>query len=124
MIKRKNILLVDDDHAVTDYLKLKLGKDYDVLATNEPTAAVALARKEQPDLVLCDIDMPGMDGGDVCRALSDDEQTRHIPILYLTSIVSREEVQALGGQIGGRPGVSKDAPIDEIIARIVAAIGG
>ncbi|HKY05972.1 MAG TPA: response regulator, partial [Blastocatellia bacterium] len=95
-----------------------------VLATNNPRMVVALARKERPDLILCDIDMPEMDGGDVCRALSDDEHTQHIPILYLTSIVSREEVQLMGGQIGGRPGVSKEAPIDEIIERIRVAIGG
>ena len=124
MIERKNILLVDDDHAVTDYLQLKLGKVYGVLVTNNPTEVVALARKQQPDLILCDIDMPDMDGGDVCRALSEDEQTRHIPILYLTSIVSHEEVQMLGGQIGGRPGVSKHAPMDEILARIRAALEG
>ena len=123
MIERKNILLVDDDHAVTDYLQLKLGKAYDVLVTNEPRAVLALARKEQPDLILCDIDMPGMGGGDVCRALSDDEQTQHIPILYLTSMVSREEVQMMGGEVGGRPGVSKDSPIDEILARIRGALG-
>ncbi len=124
MSERKNILLVDDDHAVTDYLRVKLGKAYGVTATNNPKMVVAIARKEQPDLILCDIDMPEMDGGDVCRALSDDEQTRHIPILYLTSIVSREEVEQMGGQIGGRPGVSKEAPIDEIIERIRVAIGG
>ncbi|HYP26476.1 MAG TPA: response regulator [Blastocatellia bacterium] len=123
MTKRKSILLVDDDHAVTDYLQLKLGKVYDVLATNEPRAALAMARKEQPDLILCDIDMPDMGGGDVCRSLSDDEQTRHIPVLYLTSMVSRREVQVMGGQVGGRPGVSKQAPIDEILTRIRVAIG-
>jgi CheY-like chemotaxis protein len=124
MTERKKILLVDDDHAVTAYLQLKLGNAYDVLVTNEPRAVLALACKEQPDLVLCDIDMPGMDGGDVCRALADNEQTRRIPLLYLTSMVSREEVQRLGGQIGGRPGVSKHAPVDEILARVRAAIGG
>jgi hypothetical protein len=40
-------------------------------------------------------------------ALSDDEQTWHIPVLYLTPIVSQVEVRMLGGRIGGRPGVSK-----------------
>ena len=121
---RKKILLIDDDQAVTDYLRLKLGKAYDVLVTNNPAAAQGLARKEQPELILCDIDMPEMDGGDVCRALSDDTLTCHIPILYLTSIVSQEEVRMLNGRIGGRPGVSKHAPIDEILARVGGAIGG
>ncbi len=122
MTKRNTILLIDDDHAVTDYLQLKLSKNYDVLVTNEPTAVLEIARKEQPDLILCDIDMPGLDGGDVCRALASDEQTQDIPFIYLTSIVSQEEVQALRGQIGGRPGVSKHAPINEILARIDAVL--
>jgi serine/threonine protein kinase len=116
--KRKTILLVDDDPAVTDYLRLKLGKTYQVLATNKPKTVLSLAKQEKPDLILCDIDMPDMDGGDVARALSGTEQTRNIPILYLTSIVSREEADELQGQIGGRPGMSKHSPIDEILARI------
>jgi serine/threonine protein kinase len=124
MSVRKTILLVDDDPAVTDYLRLKLSKTYNVVVTNKPTAVLGLAGQEQPDLILCDIDMPGMDGGDVARVLSSNEQTRHIPILYLTSIISREEAQALNGQIGGRPGLSKHSPIDEILTRIRATLGG
>jgi serine/threonine protein kinase len=124
MSKRKTILLVDDDPAVTDYLRLKLGKTYNVVVTNKPTTVLNLAAQEQPDLILCDVDMPGMDGGDVARVLSGNEQTRRIPILYLTSIISREEAQALNGQIGGRPGMSKHSPIDEILARINTTLGG
>jgi CheY-like chemotaxis protein len=124
MIRRKKILLVDDDPAVTAYLQLKLASTYDVLITNKPTEALGLARNQRPDLILCDIDMPDMDGGDVCRVLSDDEQTRQIPVLYLTSLVSQEEVKVMDGQIGGRPGVSKQAPIDEILASIRAALEG
>jgi CheY-like chemotaxis protein len=124
MIRRKKILLVDDDPAVTAYLQLKLASTYDVLITNKPTEALGLARNQRPDLILCDIDMPEMDGGDVCRALSDNEQTQHIPVLYLTSLVSQEEVKVMDGQIGGRPGVSKQAPIDEILASIRATFAG
>jgi serine/threonine protein kinase len=121
---RKKILLVDDDPAVTDYLQLKLSKTYNVLTTNKPTTVLTLAGQEKPDLILCDIDMPDMDGGDVARALSTTEQTRRIPILYLTSIISKEESYALKGQIGGRPGMSKHSPIDEILARIRAILAG
>jgi serine/threonine protein kinase len=124
MSKGKTILLVDDDPAVTDYLRLKLSKAYNVVVTNKPTAVLSLAGQEQPDLILCDIDMPGMDGGDVARALSANEQTRHIPFLYLTSIISYEEAHTLNGQIGGRLGLSKQAPIDEILARIRTTLGG
>ncbi|TMH13581.1 MAG: response regulator [Betaproteobacteria bacterium] len=122
MSARKKALLIDDDSAVTDYLQLKLGATFDVVALNDSTQALSVARRERPDVIVCDIDMPAMDGGDVCRALADAAETRDIPFLYLTSIVSREESDVLDGQIGGRPGVSKHATIEDIVARIQAVM--
>ena len=122
MSERKKALLVDDDPAVTDYLQIKLGSRYDVVAVNDPTRVVEVARGEHPDVIVCDIDMPVMDGGAVCRALAQAPDTRDIPFLFLTSIVSRSEA-ALDGVIAGRPGVSKHAPIADILARIRAVVG-
>ena len=56
----------------------------------------------------------GMDGGDVCRRLVEDPQARHIPVPYLTSMVSNDEVAALDGEVGGRPGISKGAAVQDI----------
>ncbi len=120
---KKKILLVDDDHAVTDYLGLKLKRDYEVVVANAPAGVLALARAERPDLILCDIDMPEMDGGDVCRALAEDPDTRAIPFVYLTSIVSAAEADEMSGQIGGRQGMSKHAPIEQTLARVRALLG-
>ncbi|MES2295772.1 MAG: response regulator [Pseudomonadota bacterium] len=120
---KKKILMVDDDPAVTDYMRLKLEKDYEVLVTNAPSRVLQIARQQQPALILCDIDMPDMDGGDVCRALSDDRETRHIPFAYLTSIVSADEAQAMENKFGGQHGISKHASIEESLARIKAIIG-
>jgi len=123
MNTKKRVLVVDDDPAVTDLLQAKLAAHYEVIATNRPTQALGLARTQRPDLIVCDVDMPGMDGGEVCRALTDDATTRDIPFLYLSSIVSPAEVDDLGGLVGGRPGISKRAPVAEIVARIVSMIG-
>lgn len=122
MTDRPRILVVDDDAAVTDLLELKLDRHYQVSVTNDPREVQALARTLQPQAVVCDIDMPGMDGGEVCRRLHNDPQTRRIPLLYLTSMVSNAEVAALDGEVGGRPGVSKGAPIQEIARRIAEVI--
>ena len=72
MSKRK-ILVVDDDEAVLDYLRAKLGTRYELVATQVPETVMDLARRELPNLILCDIDMPGMDGGDISAALFDDD---------------------------------------------------
>jgi CheY-like chemotaxis protein len=118
MNAKKRILLVDDDDAVVSYLVAKLSKLYDMVSTVDPSKVVALARRELPDVILCDIDMPGMSGGDVAAALGEDSATARIPLIYLTALVSPEEARDLQGQVGGRPGVSKRAPLAELVARI------
>ena len=120
MAAQKKILLVDDDDIVVNLLSHRLSGLYEVSSTTNPRAALRMARAEPPDLVLCDIDMPGMSGGDLAYALSRDAALAGIPILYLTAIVSLEEVHDLDGMLGGRPGVSKQASLPELIARIDA----
>ena len=122
MAAQKKILLVDDDDIVVNLLSHRLSGLYEVSSTTNPRAALRMARAEPPDLVLCDIDMPGMSGGDLAYALSRDAALAAIPILYLTAIVSLEEVHDLDGMLGGRPGVSKQAPLPELIARIDALV--
>ena len=115
MSKRK-ILVVDDDEAVLDYLRAKLGARYDLVATQVPEAVMDLARRELPDLILCDIDMPGMDGGDISAALFADNETRDIPVLFLSALLSAEK------QVGGRHAIAKSAPLEELLARIEALL--
>lgn len=123
METRKKLLLIDDDDAVLSLLVAKLASRYELFSTTDPTQAVALAREEQPDVILCDIDMPDMSGGDVAAALAADAGTARIPIVYLTSLVSPEEARDLGGDVGGRPGVSKRAPLAELV-RVVESVAG
>lgn len=115
---RKKILVVDDDEAIIDFLHAKLGGAYDVVSTNAPEHVLKLAHDEHPDLVLCDIDMPDMDGGDVSAALYADALTRDIAVIFLTSLITPEELQAKRGEIAGRPALSKHSGSAEMLARI------
>jgi CheY-like chemotaxis protein len=115
MSGKKKLLLVDDDPAVTSYLVVKLSKLYDIVSTNDPAEVVALARREQPHVILSDIDMPEMSGGDVAAAVAAEPETATIPVIYLTALVSPQEAQDMEGQVGGRPGVSKRAPLSELV---------
>ena len=118
MTAKKKILLIDDDEAVIAVLVTKLARLYDIVSTTDPARAAGMARTELPDVILCDIDMPEMSGGDVAAALGGDTATERIPLIYLTSLVSPEEARDLGGQVGGRPGVSKRAPLSELVRAI------
>ena len=115
-MNRPLILVVDEDEAVLALLRVRLGKRYRVRTTSEPRAALDMARREQPNLIVCDLDMPGFDGGDVSAALFGDDATRDIPVLFLSDLVEGER------QLGGRPAISKGAPIDDLIARIESLV--
>ena len=123
MAARKKILVVDDDEAVTAYLQAKVGTAYDVVTTNVSTRALALAKSEHPDLVICDIDMPQLDGGDLAKKLASDPATRDIQILFLTGLLLPEEADAVGGEVSGHPAIAKRAPLPELMARIEDLIG-
>ena len=115
---RHKILLVDDDEAVLDFLQAKLGSRYDLVSTNAPENVLKLARAHQPQLILCDVDMPEMDGGDLSKELFADEELRDIPLLFLTALASPNDLKHLSGQLGGRPAISKSEPVDKLVARI------
>ena len=117
---KTKILLIDDDDAVVAYLVAKLSRYFEVVSTIDPAKAVVLARVERPHVILCDIDMPEMGGGEVTAALADDPETAGIPVIYLTALVSPQETRDLQGTVGGRPGVSKRAPLSELMAAIDA----
>ena len=121
---KKKVLLIDDDHAVLAFLTAKLSKRYDVVSTVDPRKSIALARQQLPDVILCDIDMPDMSGGDVAAALATDSMTARIPLVYLTALVSPEETREMNGQVGGRPGISKKATVAELVACIDQVMQG
>lgn len=118
MIEKHKLLVVDDDDAVIDYLHSKLGDRYDIVSTNAPENVLALVRKELPSLILCDIDMPEMDGGDISKALFADAELREIPLLFVTALMTPGDLKAKGNQIGGRPAISKSSPHAELIKKI------
>jgi len=71
-----------------------------VLEASDGREGLELARKERPDLVLLDVMMPGLDGWTVARELASDEQTRDIPIVFLTARADPSD-RRLGEQLGG-----------------------
>lgn len=115
---RQRILVVDDDAAVLDYLQAKIGARYDLISTTASLEVIDLAREKQPQLVLCDLDMPEMNGTQVSAAMFGDEELRHIPLIFLTGAVAPHELKRLQGEIGGRPAIPKTAPLPELVERI------
>ncbi len=122
--EQKQILLVDDDPhirlAVGDFLA---GEGYEVIAAGNGHEALDKLQDVKPDLILLDIMMPGIDGGDVARTIRADPDLRDVPIVYLTAAVTAREVNDTGGVIGGEKYISKSIPPDELIRQIRTCLG-
>jgi len=83
---RKKVLLVDDSNTVLILEKMILSKGpFDVITGRDGREAIALAKSEQPDVVLLDVMMPNLDGLSACLALRQDPETSHIPIVMVTT---------------------------------------
>ena len=86
------ILVVDDIEANVRLLEAKLTAEYyDVISASDGPTALAMAAADQPDIVLLDVMMPGMDGFEVCRRLKEDPLTRHIPVVLVTALDGRAD---------------------------------
>ena len=112
----KRILVVDDEPSVTRNLKLTLESSggYEVLGENNATNTLSTARVFRPDLILLDVIMPGMDGGDVAARLRADPLLRDTPIVFLTALVSNEETDGHEMLSGAETFLAKPVDIGEL----------
>ena len=93
-MENKTILIVDDDPLVLDVLQeILTSGGYSVLKAENGKDGIAVAREKKPDLVLLDLNMPGMGGGEASRILNDDPNTRKIPIGFLSGLMTKQEVR-------------------------------
>lgn len=120
MPDKKRVLLVDDEWAVTYTLQLCLegtGR-YEVKAENESLEALRTARMFQPHIVLLDVHMPKMDGGQVAALMRKDHALAGVPIVFLTAFGRPEDVEGLDKEIASRPYIAKPATLETIIEYI------
>jgi DNA-binding response OmpR family regulator len=97
----RRVLVVDDERSIRILCRVNLvASGMEVLEASDGRVALELARQERPDLVLLDVMMPELDGWTVARELAADEQTRDIPIVFLTARADPAD-RRLGEQLGG-----------------------
>ena len=92
-MNKPRILVVDDEPNLSALVRLFLEKTgrFEVRVENRSSLALAVAREFHPDMVVLDVDMPGKDGGEVSREIQAEPSLRGVPILFLTSLISRAE---------------------------------
>jgi CheY-like chemotaxis protein len=119
-MEKKRILMVDDEAAFTRMVKLNLEKTglFEVREENRAMAALAAAREFKPHVIILDVIMPGMDGGDVANHIKKDRELRGTPVIFLTAAVSPKEAGKKGLESGGDLFLAKPVSLDDLIQRI------
>ncbi len=123
MDKRK-ILVVDDVLDYTRLVKLSLEAtgEYEVRVESDPLVVVETAREFKPDVILLDVIMPGMEGGDLAKQLNDDSELGSIPIVFLTASVEPDLVDGRP-MLHGMHCLMKPAAVDDITEIIDEVLG-
>lgn len=124
-IMKKRILLVDDEAAITRMMRRNLEATgrFEVMDINDPQIALETARSFRPDLILLDVMMPDMDGGEVAAQIEEDKSLASTPIIFLTAIVSRNEVAPTGSTIGTHRFLAKPVKLDDLLVCIEDQLG-
>ena len=113
-VRLPRLLVVDDQPANIQALYRTFAADHQVLMATSGAQALALCASNQPDLVLLDVAMPGLDGHEVCRRMRADETLRDIPVIFVTAH-NDEAAETLGLELGAVDFISK--PINPKIVR-------
>lgn len=121
-MSQKRLLIIEDDVDVAEMLVTFFeSQGYEVFSANEGNEGIALGRSKLPDLILLDVNLPDMDGFDVCRQLRTTTLTKYIPITFLTQRDTRADKVA-GLELGADDYVTKPFDIEELKLRVQGSI--
>jgi phosphate regulon transcriptional regulator PhoB len=118
----KKILIVEDEHDVIKLLKYNLEKEgFRVNYTTDGSLALAEIRRDEPDLIILDLMLPGLDGLEICRQIRRNERYSALPLLMLTAR-GEESDRVVGLEMGADDYVTKPFSMRELIARVRALL--
>lgn len=116
----RRVLLIDDEPSFTRMVKRSLESTgtYVVQVVNESPQSRKVAREFQPDIILLDVVMPEADGGDIATQLRSDPQTKDIPIIFVSAMVSRKESESGFYESGGEHFLAKPVSAKRLTSSI------
>ena len=117
---RPTVLVVDDDPDLRMLAGMQLGDGFDVIQASDGEECVQKATAQQPDVILLDMMMPGMNGAEVLTALSSDPLTADIPVIFLSALGTTDD-RVKGLESGAVDYIAKPAEPKELVARVGAA---
>lgn len=119
-MKKKKILIVDDDVAILDVIKMILEEEGYEIRTSQNGSIFPIVNKLHPDLILLDMLLSGEDGRDVAKKLKSEKKTKYIPIVMISAHPSAEKGSL---QAGADKFIAKPFEIEELISVVYKALG-
>lgn len=113
----ESLLIIDDNPDIRSYIRSFMGKNYTILEADNGKTGLNMAMKYVPDIIICDIMMPVMDGIDCCKTLKTEIQTSHIPVIMLTAC-ALDEQRIIGFETGADSYISKPFNSKVLEARV------
>jgi len=115
---KKQILIVDDEPDVLSVLEKVLAVErYSVITANNGTDAIILAQSKCPDLIILDLVIPDMNGDEILKKLREDPKTKNIPVVFLSSLLSKDKEVERNHSIYGEVLITKPN-VEELLAKI------
>ena len=114
----KKVLVIEDDPSALRFIEYTLGQEgYQVLTATDGTRGIRKAQSEEPDLIILDVMLPGLDGFEICCRLREDPKTAGLPILMLSA--KAQEIDKMTGlKVGADDYLAKPADPSEVVDRI------
>ena len=122
VLDSKNILVVEDDLDIRELISFNLANEgHQIFEANDGEVGIDKARNNNPDLILLDLMLPGIQGLDVCRIIKSDQETKEIPIIMVTALGQEEDI-VKGLETGADDYITKPFSIKVLIARVNAVL--
>ncbi|MCK9595248.1 MAG: response regulator [Candidatus Omnitrophica bacterium] len=120
MADKKQIVIIDDEEDICSFTKSILERTgvYEVGTAVKAQNGIDLVKEKLPDMIILDVNMPDMDGGEVARALREYKLTSNTPILFLTGLMRKSEAEDASGRIGKNFYMAKPVIPAELIKKI------
>ena len=120
-MKLKTVLIVDDQESICNLVKASLENLWPTLKVStcpDSRRALEKIKSTLPNLVILDVQMPDVSGADIAQAMKESPDTKSIPVIFLTGILTPEEARDRSGRIGGEHFVAKPINFGELAATV------
>jgi CheY-like chemotaxis protein len=114
---KKKILIIDDEKSYAEIVKFNLDytEKYDVIVENDGLKGLEAVKRYKPDLILLDIMMPGISGDKLAAQIRNDEGTKNIPVIFLTSLITEAEADKRKNVLPLHSFIAKSSGIETLL---------